>query len=124
MERGNFKVIIVGAGVAGLTLANCLDRYNIAYIVLESRDETQSQLGSLIGVFPNGSRILDQLGIFSKVQSLGVATSVSYVWTEFGALLSRRDYPRLIHERSVSSILKSPKCLISQTLTRTASVIP
>jgi monoamine oxidase len=35
----SFRVIIVGGGIGGLTLANCLQHANIDFVLLESREE-------------------------------------------------------------------------------------
>jgi 2-polyprenyl-6-methoxyphenol hydroxylase-like FAD-dependent oxidoreductase len=56
-----FRVIIGGGGIAGLTLANALEKANIDYILLEGRDTVAPQVGASIGIHPNGTRILDQL---------------------------------------------------------------
>ena len=66
-SKKSFRVVIVGGSIAGLTLAHCLKRLNIDYVVLESRDEIAPQSGGSIGFTPNGGRILDQLGIFDDV---------------------------------------------------------
>jgi 2-polyprenyl-6-methoxyphenol hydroxylase-like FAD-dependent oxidoreductase len=62
MEHPNFKVIIVGGSVSGLTLANMLEKLNIDYVVLESYKTIAPQVGASIGLQANGLRILDQLG--------------------------------------------------------------
>ncbi|KAI0853831.1 putative monooxygenase [Daldinia vernicosa] len=64
---GEFKVIIVGGGIAGLTLANMLERFGLNYILLESHSEIAPQVGASIGLFPNGLRILDQLGCYEQI---------------------------------------------------------
>lgn len=63
-----FRVIIVGGSIAGLTLANILERYGIDYVVLEKHSLIAPQLGASIGLLPHGERILDQLGIFARVE--------------------------------------------------------
>jgi FAD dependent monooxygenase len=68
MEPKRFKVIIVGGSVAGLTLAHCLDRLGVDYVVLEKRKEIAPQEGASIGILPHGGRILDQLGLFDAVE--------------------------------------------------------
>ncbi|CAG7973293.1 unnamed protein product [Penicillium olsonii] len=65
-----FKVVIVGGSVAGLTLAHCLSRAGIDYVVLEKRGEIAPQVGASIGIMPHGARILDQLGLFDSVEQL------------------------------------------------------
>jgi 2-polyprenyl-6-methoxyphenol hydroxylase-like FAD-dependent oxidoreductase len=63
----HFRVIIAGGGIAGLTLANALQHAGIDYLLLEARDDLAPQLGASIGLGPNGSRILDQLGCYDEI---------------------------------------------------------
>ncbi|KAH1304729.1 hypothetical protein KXW98_001578 [Aspergillus fumigatus] len=63
-----FKVIIVGGSIAGLTLAHCLSKAGIDYIVLEKRKHIAPQEGASIGILPHGGRILEQLGLFYLVE--------------------------------------------------------
>ncbi|KAJ5693543.1 hypothetical protein N7536_003955 [Penicillium majusculum] len=70
MEKSNFKVIIVGGSVSGLTLAHCLAKANIDHIILEKRAEIAPQEGAFIGIWPNGARILQQLGVYSSLEKL------------------------------------------------------
>ncbi|KAL7626884.1 hypothetical protein AAE478_003658 [Parahypoxylon ruwenzoriense] len=65
----DFKVIIVGGSVAGLSLAHCLERLGISFTILERQNQISPQLGASIGILPNGARILDQLGIFSAIEN-------------------------------------------------------
>jgi 2-polyprenyl-6-methoxyphenol hydroxylase-like FAD-dependent oxidoreductase len=65
-----FKVIIIGGSVAGLTLANILERYGIEYILLEKYNDIAPQLGASIGILPYGSMVLDQLGVEEKISSM------------------------------------------------------
>jgi FAD dependent monooxygenase len=64
-----FKVIVVGGSIAGLTLAHCLDKAGIDYLVLEQHDNIAPQLGATIGIMPNGARILDQLELFDATEA-------------------------------------------------------
>jgi 2-polyprenyl-6-methoxyphenol hydroxylase-like FAD-dependent oxidoreductase len=65
-----FKIIIVGGGVAGLTLANMLEKFDIDYVLLEAYHDIAPQVGASIGMFPNGLRILDQLGCYEPIKKL------------------------------------------------------
>ncbi|KAF3070990.1 FAD-dependent urate hydroxylase [Daldinia childiae] len=62
-----FKVIIAGGGIAGLTLANMLEKFGLNYTLLESHSEIAPQVGASIGLFPNGLRILDQIGCYEQI---------------------------------------------------------
>ncbi|KAK6088712.1 FAD binding domain-containing protein [Seiridium cupressi] len=70
MADSSFRVVIAGGGVAGLTLANMLEKFDIDYILLESRGDISSAVGASIGLFPNGLRILDQIGCYERILAL------------------------------------------------------
>ena len=61
-----FKVIIVGAGVTGLTLAHSLDKSNVDYVVLD-KGIVAPGFGTTITMQPHGCRILHQLGVLDAV---------------------------------------------------------
>lgn len=64
------KIIIAGGGIAGLTLANLLERAPLActYTLLESSSEiTPQRSGAGIILLPHGCRILDQLGLYEAL---------------------------------------------------------
>lgn len=63
-----FRMVIVGGGVAGLTLALMLERFDIDYILLESHEQIAPAVGASIAIVPYGFLILDQLGCFEAVQ--------------------------------------------------------
>lgn len=69
-EKKDFKIVIAGGSVAGLTVANMLQLYGIDYILLEAYPHIAPQVGASIGLLPHGNRILDQLGLFSKILAL------------------------------------------------------
>lgn len=66
--KGSFRVIIIGASVTGLTLAHCLHRAGIDYVVLEKHVEIHPPIGAAVAIMPNGARIMEQLGIFHHVE--------------------------------------------------------
>lgn len=74
----SFRVVIVGGSVAGLTLANILERYGIDYVILEKHTNITPQLGASIAIQPHAARILDQLGLFKYLIpiSMGVDSAV------------------------------------------------
>ncbi|KAH7035910.1 uncharacterized protein B0I36DRAFT_319334 [Microdochium trichocladiopsis] len=75
------QVIIVGGGITGLTMALMLQRLGIDYILLEAYGSVTPQHGASVGLYPNGLRILDQLGLFEGVQAAAVTTRYA-VWRD------------------------------------------
>lgn len=93
MEKQGFRVIIVGGSVAGLTLAQCLTRHNIEYVVLEARDDIAPQEGASISIMPNASLALDQLGILDDILDEVEPLRDVYNWDASGKLLCKTDVP-------------------------------
>jgi FAD dependent monooxygenase len=69
-EKCDFKVVIVGGSISGLTLAHCLQRAKIDHIILEKRNEIAPQEGAFVGIWPNGAVVLDQLGLYDELEKL------------------------------------------------------
>ncbi|KAJ5294076.1 salicylate hydroxylase [Penicillium antarcticum] len=61
-----FKVIVVGAGIAGLTVALGLKKAGHEVLILERVHEI-AEVGAGIQVAPNAARILGRLGLLSQV---------------------------------------------------------
>lgn len=70
MSKKPFTVLIAGGGIAGLTLANMLEKVGVNYLILEGYREMAPQVGASIGILPNGCRVLDQIGIYDEIRSL------------------------------------------------------
>ncbi|RAK97742.1 FAD-dependent oxidoreductase [Aspergillus ibericus CBS 121593] len=117
-QQPPFRVLIVGGSVAGLTLAHCLERANIEYLVLEKGNDIAPQVGASIGIMPNGGRILEQLGLFDDIERVieplyqaniiypdGYSFSNVYpkvVGDRFGypiAFLDRQRFLQIVYER-------------------------
>lgn len=69
MDTPKFKVLIAGGRIAGLVLANMLEQLGIDFVVLEAYPEIAPQVGASIGFFPNGCRILDQMGCYDAIRA-------------------------------------------------------
>jgi 2-polyprenyl-6-methoxyphenol hydroxylase-like FAD-dependent oxidoreductase len=65
-----FKVLIAGGSVAGMALANMLERYGIDYELLEKHATIAPQLGASIAIVAHGSRILEQLGCWDTIEAM------------------------------------------------------
>jgi FAD dependent monooxygenase len=68
IPKQHSQVVIVGGGIAGITLALMCEKLGINYILLEARDSLKSDRGAGIGLQPNGLRILDQLGLVDEIE--------------------------------------------------------
>ncbi|KAL1625883.1 hypothetical protein SLS56_007122 [Neofusicoccum ribis] len=64
------KVIIAGGSIAGLALANMLEKVGIDCVLLEAYSEIAPQVGASIGMWPYGLRILDQIGCYEPIRAL------------------------------------------------------
>ncbi|KAL4981578.1 hypothetical protein BDW68DRAFT_183353 [Aspergillus falconensis] len=67
-NKAPMRVVIIGGSVTGLTLAHCLDKAGIDYVVLEKQQDILPVLGGSIALQPSGCRILDQLGVFDRLE--------------------------------------------------------
>jgi 2-polyprenyl-6-methoxyphenol hydroxylase-like FAD-dependent oxidoreductase len=102
-SKHTFKVIIAGGGIAGLTLANMLENFDIDYILLESHSCIAPAIGASIGMFPNGLRILDQIGCYEAIEGVfngDLPYDRQYTRDEEGnAIASIEGFYRKIEER-------------------------
>jgi 2-polyprenyl-6-methoxyphenol hydroxylase-like FAD-dependent oxidoreductase len=76
-------VIIIGAGIAGLTLALELHRVGIGCRVYEAAPELEA-LGVGINILPHASRVLCRLGLEAELNGAGVLTAESVFYNRFG----------------------------------------
>ncbi|KAJ5643190.1 uncharacterized protein N7484_005697 [Penicillium longicatenatum] len=97
-RSGPLKVVIVGGSVAGLTLAHCLDRASIDYVILEKRREIAPQEGASIGIMPNGARILEQLGLYANLEAVVHPLETAYI-TYPDSFSYRSHFPDLLRKR-------------------------
>lgn len=104
----NFRVIIVGGGLAGLTLANALEQAGVQYVLLEARDDLAPNVGASMGIMSNGSRILDQLGCYDAIAELAYGIKWAGDHRETGHLIHpKSDGPQLSLQRSASGWISS-----------------
>jgi len=80
------EVIIVGAGICGLSLALNLHRRNIACRVYERTPEV-SELGVGITLLPHGTREFTALGLADELLKSGIENSQSCFFNRFGQLI-------------------------------------
>ncbi|TVU29669.1 hypothetical protein EJB05_21246, partial [Eragrostis curvula] len=77
-----YGIVIVGGGICGLATALALHRKGIASIVLE-KSETLRADGAAIGIYVNGWRVLEQLGVAAELrETANGITAHRNVWQQ------------------------------------------
>lgn len=71
MSVDKFKVIVVGGGPVGLTAAHALSRAGIDFVVLEHRASVTTDVGASLVLWPQGLRVLAQLGLRERLEGIG-----------------------------------------------------
>ncbi|THC93325.1 hypothetical protein EYZ11_007181 [Aspergillus tanneri] len=81
------RVIIVGGGLAGLTLASALEKANVDFVLLEARGRFDPQVRASIGLNAAAMRILDQLGAAKEIMNHTAPIKMSKVHRSDGTLV-------------------------------------
>jgi 5-methylphenazine-1-carboxylate 1-monooxygenase len=87
------NVIVVGAGIGGLTLALCLQRAGIACRVFEQAPAL-APLGVGINILPHAARELGALGLEDALSRVAVRTREAVFFNRFGQLIFREPLGR------------------------------
>lgn len=98
------RVIIVGAGPAGLALAHMLPLAGIDdFVVLERRADVIEPSGAGVGLWPHNVRVLDQLGngVLEEARTLVPKMKRSLRLEGTGRLVLENDLFDQIEEKSV-----------------------
>jgi 2-polyprenyl-6-methoxyphenol hydroxylase-like FAD-dependent oxidoreductase len=77
------KVIVVGGGISGLTMAMSLHQIGVDVRVYEATREV-TPLGVGINVQPNAVRELTELGLGARLAKIGIATEALSFFNKFG----------------------------------------
>lgn len=82
----DMKILIIGGGVAGLTLAGLLQRRGFAPKLVERTPE-YGKVGYVIVIWPSGSRVLKGLGIYERLLEEGCQFTSYYVSNYKGEMI-------------------------------------
>jgi 2-polyprenyl-6-methoxyphenol hydroxylase-like FAD-dependent oxidoreductase len=88
MRTNKPDVVIVGAGIGGLTLALELHAAGVECVLLEAAQERR-ELGVGINLLPHATRSLSRLGLRDALAGVAVATKESVFFTRHGQLIYR-----------------------------------
>ncbi|KAH8703854.1 FAD-binding domain-containing protein [Talaromyces proteolyticus] len=115
--KDDFRVVIAGGSIAGLSLANMLQLYNIDFVVLEAYPDIAPQVGASIGILPHGNRILDQLGLLQKILDLCPPLDSFHFRKESGHVIREfRGMNSSMHERHGYPITFLDRQMVLQVL--------
>ena len=87
------EVIIIGAGIGGLTAALALHRAGIAARIYEAAPEIKP-IGVGINLLPHATRELASLGLEEKLEPFAVSTREAVFFNRFGQLIYREPLGR------------------------------
>jgi 2-polyprenyl-6-methoxyphenol hydroxylase-like FAD-dependent oxidoreductase len=82
------RVLIVGAGIGGLTTALMLHRRGMDVMLVEAAAEI-SELGTGINLLPHGAGILHELGLGPQLAAVSLQTRAIEYRTQYGQLILR-----------------------------------
>jgi len=96
-------ILIIGAGIAGLTTAIALQKRKIDFLVLEAVPEIKA-LGAGITLAGNAMRVLKKLGIDEAVKQKGHKISSMIIQDEKGKRISIMDAKKLNDQYALESV--------------------
>ncbi|CAH0047420.1 unnamed protein product [Clonostachys solani] len=99
MQDQPFRVIVIGAGPAGLYLARALGAAKIDYVVLERASSAFLERGNHLLIFPHTVRLLHQIGLYDEAKKRSYKLSGKIDMTKSGYVLSDYSMWHLLQER-------------------------
>lgn len=110
------RVLIVGAGIAGLTLAASLRQRGVDPVVVDQR-VNGADLGYALALWPHGSRVLHDLGSHDEFVSLSEEMRSYVAYDGSGAVLTSSPLPQSISSHGHLGII--PRSDLTALLRRT-----
>ncbi len=92
-DAGPVRTLVIGAGVAGLTLAGLLEQQGRAPTIVERSE--QFERGYAIGLYPLGSCVLHGLGAYERLRERALVLERYELASETGRVLQAVDFSTL-----------------------------
>ena len=87
----NIRILIVGGGVAGLTLACLLKQQKIDALILEKKDIHSQESGYYVAIWPSGSNVLKGLDLYERYSRISTPLDHYKIRNEQGDILYHLD---------------------------------
>lgn len=110
----NVKIIVVGAGIAGLVAALALIQRGFSVAVYEKTTRIKNIGGGLL-IYPHGLRVLKQLGLQDRLSLLHATLKDFIAYDHHGTLLLHNDFS-LFYQQTSSSLLAVSRTDLQQQL--------
>lgn len=95
-EENRMRILIVGAGIAGLTLAGLLARQGQSPVVIDRRPEGGADLGYGLALWPHGSRVFHALGVHEEFVARSEPMRSYVARDRVGRLLTSSPMPKRV----------------------------
>lgn len=102
-EVSDMRILIVGGGIGGLTLAHFLQKNGFSFDLIEKAPEWKA-IGSGLTLTPNALRVLDRINLVPALLEKGNELYTGEVLDEKGKVLTRLDYSYLREKYGFSTI--------------------
>jgi 2-polyprenyl-6-methoxyphenol hydroxylase-like FAD-dependent oxidoreductase len=114
------RILIVGAGLAGLTLSLALARRGILSTVIEKQESITPSKWTIL-LYPQGMKIFDELGVLPEVTAQGLKLKAPRVETVRGDVLSELGTGTLFDQRLNYSLGMGPSEIRAVLMNRARS---
>ncbi|MFD2923943.1 FAD-dependent oxidoreductase [Halobacillus naozhouensis] len=104
------KILIVGGGIAGLSLAGLLRKRGIEPVVVEKVEE-YGEVGYFLGLWPLGSRVLHGLDLYEEYVKAGFPIKDYKVLNESGRLLNQLTFENVSEQFGETYLIARYKLL-------------
>jgi len=92
------KILVVGGGIAGLTLAALLQQRGAKALSIIEKAAHYSEAGYVLAIWPPGSRILKGLGLYDRFADESISAHTYQVADVHGNVLHRYSFEKLTRE--------------------------